>query len=264
MRILQLAGTRDARQLAIELMKEKFQVITTVVSENAKKELEKAGLEVIVGRLTDSDFFELIKRNEIDVVVDGSHPFAEEASKNAMKAAKLAKIPYVRFERPSQIFRDDFIIEVDTYEAAADLAAKKRGNIMLTTGSKTLEIFTKKLLHLPNTRVIARMLPRKDNLEKCETLQIPQKDIIAIQGPFSKELNIALFRQYNITLVITKESGREGSVDEKIEAAKELGIETILIKRPNIDYGTSFSKIDEVITYLKGEEFNGHGFSYRF
>jgi len=260
LKILQLAGTSDARQLAIELTNNGFEVITTVVTNNAAKELQRAGLNVIVGRLTDLDFYQLIKKFQIHVVVDGSHPFAEEASKNAIKGAELANVTYIRFERPTKTFKKDLIIEVESYETAADLAAKKQGNIMLTTGSKTLEIFTSKLLNMPKTRVIARMLPRKDNMEKCEQLSLPQKDIVAIQGPFSKEFNKALFRQFDITLMITKESGNAGSVDEKIEAANELGIETIVIKRPKVNYGTSYSTIYEVIEHLKGEDFIGYGF----
>ena len=257
MKILQLAGTSDARKLAIELKGQGFDVLTTVVTSNAAIELQAAGLQVLVGRLTDSDLIQLIKERQINVVVDASHPYAEEASKNAIKAAQMAGIPYIRFERPSQQFDDEGIIKVDSYEEAAELAARKQGNIMLTTGSKTLQIFTDKLLLLPNTRVIARMLPRKDNMEKCEQLGLPQKNIIAIQGPFTKDFNKALFKQFEVTLMVTKESGKEGAVDEKVEAAIELGIETILIKRPRIQYGISFSSVQDVINHIKGVDING-------
>jgi len=121
---------------------------------------------------------------------------------------------------------------------------------MLTTGSKTLEVFAKELVGLPNTRMIVRMLPRIDNMEKCAALGVEQKDIVAIQGPFSKELNIALYRQYGVTLMITKESGKVGSVDEKVAAALECGIETIMIARPKVNYSTMFSSFDQVIAEL--------------
>ena len=101
---------------------------------------------------------------------------------------------------------------------------------------KRLEIFAKELVGLENTRLIARMLPRIDNMEKCAELGIEQKNIVAIQGPFSKELNKALYKQYGVTLMITKESGKVGSVDEKLEAALECDIETIMIARPNVNY----------------------------
>jgi precorrin-6A/cobalt-precorrin-6A reductase len=192
----------------------------------------------------------LIDIKGILAVVDASHPFAEEASKNAIKAAQTAGIPYIRYERESQTFQYDNMTVVESYEEAAGLALARKGVVMLTTGSKTLQIFTEKLLGNPDIRLIARMLPRVDNMEKCEQLGLPQKNIVAIQGPFSKEFDKALYKQYSVTLMVTKESGKVGSVDEKIEAAKELGIEVILIGRPKLNYGTVYANFIDVITEL--------------
>lgn len=248
--ILFLAGTSDARELAIEIQKAGFPVLATVVTDSAAKSLQEAGLSTQVGRLTAADITSLIQEKGFQAVVDASHPFAEEASKNALQGAQDAKVPYIRFERESQRFQDEKIMMVNDYEEAAKLAAVKRGVIMLTTGSKTLQIFAKELIGLENTRVIARMLPRIDNLEKCAELGVEQKNIIAIQGPFSKELNKALYRQYGVTLMITKESGKVGSVDEKLEAALECGIETIMIARPKVIYQNMYSTFEDVMDAL--------------
>ncbi|APH05066.1 precorrin-6A reductase [Bacillus weihaiensis] len=245
--ILFLAGTSDARALALQIKDAGYPLLTTVVTENAAKEMKKAGLDVLVGRLTSDDFTSLITAKNLKMVVDASHPFAEEASKQARKGAIAANVPYIRYERESQSFPNKNITLVESYDKAAELAAEKQGVIMLTTGSKTLQIFTEKLLSLPNTRVIARMLPRKDNMEKCEALGLPQKDIVAIQGPFTKEFNLALYKQYGVTTMITKESGKVGSVDEKLDAALELDIQTIMIQRPKIDYGSTFSTFQEIL-----------------
>jgi len=121
---------------------------------------------------------------------------------------------------------------------------------MLTTGSKTLQVFTEKLLPLSDVRLVARMLPRLDNMEKCQQLGFPQKNIIAIQGPFTKEFDRALYKQYGVTVMVTKESGKVGSVDEKVEAAKELGLDIIMIGRPKIEYGTVYSTFEEVVHAL--------------
>ncbi|OAH55751.1 MULTISPECIES: precorrin-6A reductase [Bacillaceae] len=246
--ILFLAGTSDARELAIEMKQTGLQVLATVVTEPAAKSLQDAGIDTQIGRLTAVDMASLIVEKGFQAVVDASHPFAEEASKNALQGAKEANVPYIRYERESQRFQDDKLILVNDYAEAAKLAATKRGVIMLTTGSKTLEIFAKELVGLEDTRLIARMLPRIDNMEKCAELGVEQKNIVAIQGPFSKELNKALYKQYNVTLMITKESGKVGSVDEKLEAALECGIETIMIARPNINYQNVHSNFEDVIS----------------
>ncbi|MDX8362769.1 precorrin-6A reductase [Cytobacillus sp. IB215316] len=252
--ILCLAGTSDARELAISMKNDGYSLLTTVVTDSAAIELRKAGLPIKVGRLSAEEMVEVIQQQNIETIVDASHPFAEEASRNAIQAARAANIPYIRYERQPELVKREEVISVESYEQAAEVAASKGGVIMLTTGSKTLQVFSQKLLNLPNTRLIARMLPRKDNMEKCEQLGIPQKNIVAIQGPFTKEFDIALYKQYGVTLMITKESGKVGSVDEKLAAAAELDIETIVIKRPSIEYGLTFSSFDEVLRQLKEME----------
>ena len=248
--ILFLAGTSDARQLAILLKEAGHSLLTTVVTDNAAIELRKAGLDVHVGRLTKEDFVDVVKEKRFQAIVDASHPFAEEASKNALTAAKEAGITYIRYERESQTHEGAGITVVDSYDAAADAAFEKKGTIMLTTGSKTLQTFTKKLLNDPDIRLIARMLPRKDNMEKCEQLGLPQKDIVAMQGPFTKEFNRALYKQYQVSMMITKESGKVGAVDEKVKAARELGIEVVMIKRPEILYDNRYSKFADVVAHV--------------
>ncbi|MBW5447612.1 precorrin-6A reductase [Cohnella sp. CFH 77786] len=249
--ILMLCGTSDARELALRIREAGHEVLATVVTDNAARSLEEAGIAVRVGRLTAPEMAELIRGRRMEAVVDASHPFAEEAHRNAMAAAKEAGVPYIRYERENVSFEGQgSVIYVDDYAQAAEAAAAKRGVIMLTTGSKTLQIFAEKLLPLPDTRLVARMLPRKDNMEKCEELGIEQKNIVAMQGPFSKELNKALYSQFGVTLMITKESGKVGAVDEKLEAAMEMGIETIVIGRPQIEFGTMFSDYAGVVGQL--------------
>lgn len=250
--ILELAGTSDARELALLIKEAGYELLTTVVTDNAAKSMEEAGIPVQVGRLTADDLQQLIAEKGVKSVVDASHPFAEEASKNAMAAAKAAGVPYIRYERESLASPgSEKLITVDDYVQAAELAADKRGVIMLTTGSKTLKTFTDRLLGLPDTTLVARMLPRLDNMQKCEELGVEQKNIVAMQGPFSKELNKALYAHYGVTLMITKESGKVGAFDEKVEAALEMGIETIVIGRPQIDYGVKFSDFSSVLDQLK-------------
>ncbi|EST54838.1 precorrin-6x reductase [Brevibacillus panacihumi W25] len=249
--ILVLAGTSDARELAVRIKETGYELLSTVVTDSAAKSMEEAGLPVQVGRLTAQDLISLIAEKGIRCVVDATHPFAEEASKNAMAAAQEAGVPYIRYERESlSAPGSEKLIVVEDYVQAAELAAEKKGVIMLTTGSKTLKIFTDRLLGLPDTTLVARMLPRLDNMQKCEELGLAQKNIVAMQGPFSKELNKALYDHYKVTLMITKESGKVGAFDEKVEAALEMGIETIVIGRPKIEYGEKFSDYDSVLNQL--------------
>lgn len=124
--ILFLAGTSDARALALTVKEAGYNILTTVVTENAGKEMQKVGLDVYVGRLTDHDFTTMIKDQGFQAIVDASHPFAEEASKNALLGAKAAGVPYIRYERESQVYEQKGIVMVEGYEEAAEVAAEKK------------------------------------------------------------------------------------------------------------------------------------------
>ncbi|KHF30442.1 Precorrin-6A reductase [Anoxybacillus ayderensis] len=257
--IMMLSGTSDARQLALAIRDAGYDVFATVVTEHAAEQMAHVGLHAHVGRLTACEMVQLIQQHRVTAIVDASHPFAEEASRQAMKAAEEANVPYIRYERKESVITYDRVTFVDSYEAAAQYAANKKGVVMLTTGSKTLPIFADMLLPLPDVRLIARMLPRKDNMELCERLRFPQENIIAMQGPFTKQLDIALMQHFGVTLLVTKESGRVGFVDEKIAAAQELGIETVVIRRPKLSYPVVYHEFSDVIRALgeikmKGEK----------
>ncbi|EIT86467.1 precorrin-6x reductase [Fictibacillus macauensis ZFHKF-1] len=251
--ILFLAGTSDARELAIQVKQAGFPLLATVVTENAAIELNNQHIDVHVGRLNQAEMGEMIEQHRITAIIDASHPFAEEASKNAIAGAKDKGISYIRYERDTQTYEHPHLWGVSTYEEAAQKALEMGGVVMLTTGSKTLQTFTDRLLHQPDVTLIARMLPRKDNMEKCEALGFPQKNIVAIQGPFTKAFNQALFQQFNVNVMVTKESGKQGAVDEKVEAALDMGITVIMIQRPKIQYENQYSHYDEVIAHISRE-----------
>lgn len=246
--IFMLCGTSDARELAVRLSASGRELLCSVVTDSAAKSLQEAGLPVRTGRLAAGEMAALLREGGFRAVVDASHPFAEEAHRNAMQAAKDLGLPYIRFERASLVYGDHpKLTVVAGYEEAALEAKRRKGSVMLTTGSKTLPIFARHLIGDPEIRLVARMLPRRDNMEKCEELGVEQKNIIAMQGPFTREMNEALYRQYRTAVMVTKESGTTGAVDEKVETALRLGIDVILISRPEIEFGTAFTDYEGVL-----------------
>lgn len=254
-----LAGTSDARELAVKLQKTGRFMTASVVTENAASELESARIPARIGRLA-ADDMALLLETGYTIVIDASHPFAEDASRNAIQAAQKAGLPYIRYERAgTQIEEHPLVTRVNTYEEAASVSLDKGGVVLLTTGSKTLQIFTEKLLPHEDIRLIARMLPRMDNMEKCTALGLPQKNIVAMQGPFTKEFDLALYRHYGVTTTVMKESGAIGAVAEKIEAAVSLGIETIVISRPPVNYPNQCETFDQVIHTLNRLEESKNG-----
>jgi precorrin-6A/cobalt-precorrin-6A reductase len=88
------------------------------------------------------------------------------------------------------------------------------------------------------------------HIEQCVEMGIKSSNILALQGPFSQELNKAVFNQYHIDVVVTKDSGKTGGVPEKIQASMGMGIDTVVIQREEIDYPVICSSIDEVFWML--------------
>jgi len=101
--------------------------------------------------------------------------------------------------------------------------------------------------------LFARVLPSLDSIQKCLDLGLKQENIIAMQGTFSKNFNKALMEEYNISLIITKESGETGGTPSKINAALELGINIVLVTRPKISELNNkdiFTDLDEITDFI--------------
>ena len=87
-----------------------------------------------------------------------------------------------------------------------------------------------------------RVLPLTQSILSCEEAGVPHRNIIAIQGPFSEELNKAVINEFEINVMITKDSGATGGFPEKIHAARDCGIPVIVITRPE-EEGLGFDEI---------------------
>jgi len=96
-----------------------------------------------------------------------------------------------------------------------------------------------------------RILPVPEHIALCLDMGIPPARIIAMHGPFSEDLNRAMFRQYQINTMVTKESGDAGGALEKIHAAFTEGIDTIVIERPRLGFPQKYSSIDEIVEMVK-------------
>ncbi|MCK4258130.1 MAG: precorrin-6A reductase [Halanaerobiales bacterium] len=252
--ILLMAGTSEGRELASVLHQRGYPLLVSTVSEYAVSLLEK-GIESIHRPLGVEELIGLIEEKKISVLIDATHPFAVVASQNAQNAVKATGIYYLRWERESLI--PDEIAEikrVKTYEdALKHLEPFER--ILLTIGSKELPLFDS-LIQNQMKKVYARVLPLPSSLKTCWDLGIPPGQIIACQGPFSMEMNIALIHQYNIQVLVTKNSGKRGGLREKLEAAVNCGISVILIEKPDIKYIKEVNTLKEIEEILRKLGFN--------
>lgn len=249
--ILLLAGTQDGRELAKRLADEEYKVLVSVVSGYGKRLIDSSRLIVNDQPLDISQLRILIQQQKINVIVDASHPYAVNISKNAMQVAKELSLHYIRYERvatPLPCYAK--LCLVSDYQAAAQKAATLGQYIFLTTGSRNLKAFAEDA-NLKEHTLIARVLPDPEVIKECTQLGFTPKNIVALQGPFSHALNIELYKKYRADVVVTKNSGEVGGTDTKITAAMALDLPIVMIDRPRLDYPVIATQDEEVLTLLK-------------
>ncbi|MBW7941850.1 cobalt-precorrin-6x reductase [Candidatus Kuenenia stuttgartiensis] len=249
--ILVLSGTEEGKEIVRQLHYDGFNVRTTVATEYGRKMFEQIGLDTlcIQKRCDKEGFRRLIQEKGITVLIDATHPFAVEATKNAYEACREAGIDYFRFERKDSVISDHPLIHsVSSADDAVKKARQLGTNIFLTTGISGVS----KFISLKNEKqLFVRILPIPEHIVSCIEMGIFPKNIIAMHGPFSTELNKAMFQQYGINVIVSKESGGVGGVNEKIQAAIELGIDTILITRPALALPDVYTSITDILNKVK-------------
>lgn len=243
-------GTSDAITLCQLLDKNHIHYSLSVATSAGEMLAAKVKGSVITGRMTTEQMQQWLVTQKINLVVDATHPFATEVSHNIMIACSTHSINYVRFERPVEVETCDnpLIINVDSVHQACILANTLGKRVFLTTGSKQLIEYVNLLI---DKQIIARVLPTVDVIENCYKLGLGVADIIAMKGPFSHEMNIALYQTYQPDVVITKESGYAGGFQHKITACVALQIPCIVIHRPRIVYPYKVFSLDDVLAYIQ-------------
>ncbi len=236
------AGTTEGRELAEFLsgQGDKAAVTACVATEYGETLLTPApGLRVLAGRLNEEQMVSLLKENDFDLVLDATHPYADVVTENVAAACREAGREYLRVLREDSAVPEGTVFLPDTASAVAWLS-EHEGNILLTTGSKTLGEYTG--IRDFARRVWARVLPMGSSLVSCEAAGLPPAHIIAMQGPFTQELNIATLKAIGADYLVTKDSGGTGGFREKAAAATAAGAKLIVLGRPPQLEGLSLSE----------------------
>ncbi|WP_296557526.1 precorrin-6A reductase [uncultured Acetobacterium sp.] len=246
--ILVLGGTLDSRVLTELLLEEGKEVCYSSLTNIATDQItENPLLTKISGQLDAGTLRETITIYNINLCIDATHPYAREISENAIWACEAMNIDYIRLERPSNIDDGTDIVVYNSYEEARDYLIGAMGNsdknILLTTGSRQLEAFE----GLPKDRTYIRVLPTVGVLKKCENLGYKARHILALQGPFSVEMNVATMKEYQIGFVVTKDSGDVGGIPEKVEAARLVDAKILFIRRPLLAYPRVISSVEDAV-----------------
>ena len=184
-----------------------------------------AGITVHAGRLQPDAMAALLAG--ADLCIDATHPYAVDATKNIRVAAAQAGVEYRRLLRAQSPLPEGCAV-FETAAQAAEYLARQSGNVLLATGAKELSAFAS----LDPARLYPRVLPTPEGIAACEAAHIPHRNIIAMQGPFSLALNVALMEQFHIRYLVTKDGGAAGGFAEKVQAAAKTGAQLVVLRRP--------------------------------
>lgn len=255
--ILVFAGTTEGRQIARVLEERREKAYVSVATEYGKCLLEDLEhLQILQGRMDEEQMKEFIESRGIDLVVDATHPFAVLVTENIRRACERAGIPCLRCLRKDSRMAegardsgrgDGRVIRTGSVAQAVEYLKGTEGNILIATGSKELHLYTQ--MEDFRKRCYARVLSVKESVDRAIGLGFQGEHLIAMQGPFSRELNAAMLRHTKASWFVTKDSGEIGGFQEKLEAAAETGAGLVVVGRPEEE---GFSP-EEICRYLQGD-----------
>lgn len=228
-KVLVFAGTTEGRELAELLADSNIKCSVCVATDYALELMNDKRLDVNCGRLTEEEMEVLMRDGKFDVVVDATHPYAQIVSQNVRQAADKESISLIRLRRSTESAEEGFV-SFKTHEECSAWLSLQTGNILLTTGSKDLGSYAKN--ETIKNRLFVRVLPGEESIRLCTANGITGRQIVAMQGPFSAQMNECILREYSIDWMVTKISGHAGGFEEKIEAAKKAGVGICAILPP--------------------------------
>lgn len=262
-KLLIFAGTTEGRELIEALSKAEgkgeFAVFACVATAYGKALLTESlthpeRIKVIPGRLTEDKMVELMKERRFNCVIDTTHPYAKVVTENIKSACTKTGCNYIRVVRSSrqgssasEQLEQQCIFFYNHKEVIAYLN-QHTGKVLMTIGSKELEKYAK--VDDYSNRLFVRVLPMTEVLESCYRLGFQGRQLIAMQGPFSFDLNVATMKQIGATFIVAKDSGDPGGFDEKLQAAKAVGGTLLVIGREDEESGFS---LRETLNFLEEE-----------
>ncbi|MXQ06926.1 cobalt-precorrin-6A reductase [Alphaproteobacteria bacterium GH1-50] len=241
MRLLLLAGTHEARHIAVALSRESY-LRLSVSLPAPERNPRPFGWPVRIGGWGGEEpFRRFLKREGIEAIIDATHPFARGMSHRAARVADEMGIDHVQFLRPAWMPSegDNWIFLNSEAEAANHIPPGK--TVFLSTGRRELDAFR----NIPEARLICRI---RDWTQ--QPFPFGNGRFLYQQGPFRVADEVALFERLGVDWVIARNSGGPGSWP-KIEAARELGLPVAMVRRPRQPDGLKIASVAETLAWVR-------------
>ncbi|MBQ7621847.1 MAG: precorrin-6A reductase [Candidatus Methanomethylophilaceae archaeon] len=240
------SGTMEGRTLSKQLADAGADVHVRVATEYGAEVMGyDDNIDVKVGSCGGAEgIANVIRENGYDIVVDATHPYALNITEHIKQACQATGAFYIRLKRSDSDTDSDRIVKVSTVQEAVDYLKDKEGNILASTGSKDIALYTQ----IPDyrERVTARVLSTMESVQKCAEYGFSGKNLICAQGPFSEDTNYATLKQIDAKYIVTKDSGTAGGYEDKVRAAMRAGATVVLIERPK-EEGSSYEEVVSIL-----------------
>ena len=202
---------------------------------------DKVGAVRIGGFGGEAGLVEYLQAEQIDLLIDATHPFAANISWTAAGAATKVGIPWLMLIRPGweRLPQDDWI-DVESVEAAVVAIPARAERIFLTIGRQQLAPFA----GLTDKWCLMRSIDPPDS-----DILLPPGELLFDRGPFSLEQELKLLQDYRIDAIVSKNSGGDATY-AKIIAARELGLPVVIVQRPVVPEGEVVADVAGAIEWL--------------
>lgn len=239
-----IGGTHDGAKVCQWLDEQGLDYFMSVATELGRQTYESVAKRLVVGRLNETAMKALIQQEAVDWVIDASHPHASEVSETAMAVCSALNVHYTRWLRAEIAYDETQVTLADGFEAAFKGLIDTEGRVLIT-GSKELE---KAVRFIDKSRIVARVVPNTESIAACEVLGLDAGQVIGIKGPFTDELNRAIFKDWDIRHIVFKESGAGSGFEAKVQAAIACGVNPIVVQMPRMSYPETARNLAELET----------------
>jgi precorrin-6A/cobalt-precorrin-6A reductase len=239
--ILILGGTAEARQLAVELANRRDLVVTLSLAGRTARPAAQAVPVRVGGFGGGQGLAAYLAAERIDLLVDATHPYASVIAANAAKAAKRSGVPILALRRPpwTQVGGDRWI-DANDVEHAVSLLGPAPRRVFLAIGRKEAGAFAAAPQHHYLIRSVDPVEP---------PLAVPNASYIVARGPFSEADERALLEKHRIEVIVAKNSGGTAT-HGKIAAARALGVEVVMLRRPALPAVPSVGNVKDAVAWL--------------